>query len=86
MGKITKFIASLLSSTGNVSLTRVITLITAFDILCIYTAQNVASMFNNGAYVDFPTNTVTILLVVMGAKVAQKPFEEKDDKKKKKKS
>jgi len=36
-------------------------------------------MVNSCSYADFPANTVMVLLVVMGAKVAQKPFDNKEN-------
>jgi hypothetical protein len=66
---------SMASSSGGVSLTRIVAFLTAIDILLVYTAQNIVAMVNSCSYADFPANTVMVLLVVMGAKVAQKPFE-----------
>ena len=37
-------------------------------------------MINTDTYVDFPANTVMVLMVVLGAKVAQKPFEKHEHK------
>ena len=69
----------MVSSAGGVSLTRIVAFLTAIDILLVYTAQNIVSMVNSCSYADFPANTVMVLLVVMGAKVAQKPFENKEN-------
>jgi len=73
-----KFIMSMLRcNDGSVSTTRVITVATAFTILLVYIAQNVLAMIKCGGYIDFPTNSVMALLVVMGAKVGQSIFENK---------
>jgi hypothetical protein len=72
-----KFIMSMLSGKGPISTTRVATISTVFTILGIYIAQNVMAMVKCGGYIDFPTNSVMALLVVMGAKVGQTVFENK---------
>jgi len=63
---------------GSISTTRVITFITALTVLGIYIAQNVMAMIKCGGYADFPANSVMVLLVVMGAKVSQSVFGEKN--------
>lgn len=73
-----KFLTSMLSGNGDaVSTTRVITVSTAFTILGVFIAQNVMAMLKCGGFIDFPTNSVMVLLVVMGAKVGQSFFENK---------
>jgi hypothetical protein len=72
------FLSSMLSGKGPISTTRAITVTTAFTILGIYVAQNVLAMIKCGGYIDFPSNSVMVLLVVMGAKVGQSIFGEKN--------
>jgi len=56
---------------GGISTIRVATITTVVVILGIYVAQNVISMLHNAGYVDFPSNSVMVLLIVLGAKVGQ---------------
>jgi hypothetical protein len=71
-------IKSMLScNDGSISTTRVITMLTALTVLGIYISQNIIAMTKCGGYCDFPTNSVMVLLVVMGAKVSQSVFGEK---------
>lgn len=79
LNKIMSVIYSMISSDGKVSLTRFVAILTCIDILAVYTAQNIVAMTSNCSYADFPANTVMVLLVVMGAKVSQKPFEKNTD-------
>lgn len=67
---------------GEVSMTRVVTAATAFIVLGVYVAVNVMSMLKSCCQiVDFPQNSVMVLLVVMGAKVGQSAFENMGKKK-----
>ena len=58
-------------SDGTISTTRFITLAVTMIIMGVYIAQNVAAMAKGMGFVDFPTNTVYILLIALGAKVGQ---------------
>jgi hypothetical protein len=75
-----KVIRQMLSDdSGQVSTTRVVTIGTAVIVLGVYVAVNVMSMLKQCCgMIDFPTNTVYVLLVVMGAKVGQSAFENKN--------
>lgn len=73
-----KFIISMLSGKGSISTMRVITVATAFTILGIYVAQNILAMIKCGGYIDFPSNSVYALLVVIGGKATQSIFGEKN--------
>lgn len=64
-------IQSLFSSNGKISSTRFITIVTCLTILGVYIAHNIVSMVNEGSFIDFPTNSVAIMLIVLGAKVGQ---------------
>lgn len=67
-----KQLQSMLSeSSGAISTTRVIAFLVVLTILGIYIAQNISAMSKCGGYVDFPTNTVMVLLIVLGTKVGQ---------------
>jgi len=58
-------------SDGSVSTTRVVTVLSVAVVLGIYIVQNIISMHAGKGYVDFPANTVMVLLVTLGAKVGQ---------------
>jgi len=66
-----KFFKSMLSSNGEVSTMRVCTISIVMTILGIYISSNIVAMVKELGYQDFPTNTVMVLLVVLGAKVGQ---------------
>jgi threonine/homoserine efflux transporter RhtA len=70
---------------GKTSSTRLITLIVVGVILAVYIGHNVVSMFKGGAFIDFPSQSVMVLLIVMGAKVGQHVSEATRDKHKEKK-
>lgn len=67
---------SLKENDGNFSSTRFSMYATAIVILTTYVAHNIVSMFNSNGYIDFPSNTVFILGIVLTGKVVQK-FAEK---------
>jgi uncharacterized membrane protein YfcA len=67
----TKFIKDIVSANGNASTTRVCTLLIVAIILIVYVAVNVVAMIKGSGYQDFPTNSVMVLLVALGAKVGQ---------------
>jgi uncharacterized membrane protein YfcA len=72
MGSILNYIKSMMSGKdSSVSTTRFVTLSTTFTILITYVAHNVMAIIKCGGYVDFPTNTVAVLCIVLGAKVGQ---------------
>ncbi len=68
---------SLLSSNGKISTTRFVTIVTCLTILAVYVAHNIMAIKHHLSYVDFPSNSVMVLLVVCGAKVAQNFSEQK---------
>lgn len=72
-----ELIKSMLSSRSKISSTRFIVLCTTFTILGVYIAHNVVAMVRSGGYIDFPVNTVAIMLIVLGAKVGQHVSESK---------
>lgn len=72
------FFTSMFSGKGPISTTRVISFMTGVSILGVYIAQNVVNMHKCGGYADLPTNSLYALLIVMGAKVTQSIFGEKN--------
>jgi uncharacterized membrane protein YfcA len=71
MVSILNYIKSMTSGNSEVSTTRFVTLATTFTILIVYTVQNIVAMTKCEGYTDFPTNTVAVLFIVLGAKVGQ---------------
>ena len=56
---------------SKISMTRLATLSTMFVILAVYAAHNIIAMVNGAEYVDFPANSVMVILIILGAKVGQ---------------
>lgn len=71
MNAIINYIKSMTSGNSEVSTTRFVTLATTFTILIVYTIHNILAMTKCSGYIDFPTNTVAVLFIVLGAKVGQ---------------
>jgi uncharacterized membrane protein len=79
-----KFVKDIVSANGDTSTTRVCTILIVMTILAVYTATNIVAMIKNTGYQDFPTNSVMVLLVTLGAKVGQhisETFEKKNNEK-----
>jgi len=78
----TRFIKDIVSANGNASTTRVCTILVVMTILSVYIATNIVAMIKDSGYQDFPTNSVMVLLVTLGAKVGQhisEAFEKKNN-------
>jgi uncharacterized membrane protein YfcA len=72
-----KLVLEMLSSNGKVSSIRFATLLSVLTVLSVYTGHNVLAIIRGTPYVDFPTNSVMLLLVMVGAKVGQHVSEAK---------
>lgn len=78
----TRFIKDIVSANGNASTTRVCTVLVVMTVLSVYVAANIVAMVKGSGYQDFPTNSVMVLLVTLGAKVGQhisESFEKKNN-------
>lgn len=71
LGEVMKKAGGTVTSEGKVSSTRIATLASVFTVLTVYVAHNIMALINGKDYVDFPSNSVMVLLVMVGAKVGQ---------------
>ena len=70
--KINNFAKNTLSNDqGNLSTMRLLSVLTILIILTIYITHNVVSMVKGLGFVDFPENSVMVILITFGAKVSQ---------------